>query len=163
MIVLLLACGGTEPLEPHNSDPFHGDPPIIESVSAECDPDEGEWEFKVETMNWTGGGWVCMGKTPGNVEGHRIKSVGAAADGSSDTLRLTLDIEPDWRDATRSSSTRYLCADQPTMSFMVTAYDPRGDGVEDCRTWGTNPDLWFSVDGAYDCESVLDSESDTGS
>ena len=163
MILWLLACGNTEPLTPHDDNPFHGDPPSIESISADCDPEAGEWEFEVTTQNWTGGGWVWMGVTANNAEGHRLRSVKAAADGSSDRLFLQLDIEPDWRDATRSKSTRYLCSDRADMTFMVTAYDPRGDRVEDCRTWGSNPNLWTEVDSAYDCSTLWETDDDTAS
>lgn len=162
MILWLLACGGSASLDQADDGPFHEEPPSISDIAFDCDPEEAEWVFEVSTVNWTGGGWVWMGKSESNVEGHRIKSVKAAADGRSDALKLTLDIEPDWRDAARGSSTRFLCSDRPAMSFMVTAYEPRGQSVADCRAWGRTPELWLTVDGAYDCERVWEIDPDTG-
>ena len=45
---------------------------------------------------------------------------------------------------------------------MATAYDPTGDGVSDCRTWGEDPTLWTRVEGAHDCETAIDIPVDTG-
>ena len=162
MMLWLLACGTPTPPERTIDNPFHDAPPRIQTLSAECVPEEGEWIFDVLTQHWTGGGWVWMGTAANNAEGHRLRSVSAAADGSTDALRLTLDIAADWRDAARNSSTRFLCADRPRMSFLVTAYDARGEGVEDCRTWGHDPALWLSVDAAHNCETEWVTEADTG-
>jgi hypothetical protein len=162
MILWLFACAAPGDLDPSDSNPFQEGVPEIASVDALCDVDEEEWVFEITTENWTGGGWVWLGKNANNTEGHRIKSISAAADGSQDFLRLKLDIEADWRDASRSQSTKYLCADQPVLNFMVTTYDARGEGVEDCRTWGPDPLLWYQVDAAYDCDSILEFEQDTG-
>ena len=156
MILWLLACGGSASLDQADDGPFHEEPPSISDIAFDCDPEEAEWVFEVSTVNWTGGGWVWMGKSDSNAEGHRIRSVEAAADGTSDRLKLTLDIEEDWRDASRGSSTRWLCSDTPNLSFLVTVYDPRGDTVEDCRTWGLHPQLWSRIESAHDCEDVLE-------
>jgi len=48
------------------------------------------------------------------------------------------------------------------MTFLVTAYDARGEGVEDCRTWGQDPALWLSVEAAHDCETEWVPDPDTG-
>ena len=163
MFLLLAACLDSASLEPGDPHPYHEDPPSISDVAWSCDPEEGSWAFTVNTDNWSGGGWVWFGVSPSNVEGHRLRSVDAAADGSSDKLTLELDIKEDWRDASRNSSTRWLCSDEPRLSFMVTVYDPSGSGVEDCRTWGHRPTLWNDIDAAYDCDVVLDvPEEDTG-
>jgi hypothetical protein len=162
MILSLLACISGPPSQKVDPGPFYDADPVITSVDFECSEADSAWTFIVRTEGWTGGGWVWMGKTPDNAEGHRITSVSAAADGSSDKLKLTLDIAADWRDATRSKSTRWLCSDLDTLSFMTTAYDPHGDGVVDCRAWGASPRLWLEIDAAYDCETVIQFESDTG-
>ena len=160
---LLTACGGTEKLKPADPDPFHDGQPVIESIDWTCDPEANEWRFDVRTQHWTGGGWIWMGKSENNAEGHRIRSVEAAGDGTSDRLKLTLDIEEDWRDAARGSSTRWLCSDLPELTFLATVYDPRGDTVTDCRTWGHNHQLWTRIESAYDCEVVMDVPgADTG-
>jgi hypothetical protein len=153
---LLAACTGGAELQPADPDPFHDGIPAIETIDWACDPEANEWTFEIRTENWTGGGWIWMGKSESNAEGHRIKSVEAAADGTTDRLKLSLDIEEDWRDASRSSSTRWLCSDTPQLSFLSTVYGPRGDEVEDCRTWGLQPQLWSRVESAHECEEVLD-------
>jgi hypothetical protein len=165
MILWLMACIGSSTLQPGDPNPYHDGDPSITDVSWACDPEESAWQFTVKTEHWTGGGWLWFGISSDNVEGHRIRSVDAAADGTDDKLRLELDIEEDWRDAKRNSSTRWLCSDEPRLSFMVTVYDPSGGDVEDCRTWGFQPTLWYEVDAAHDCETILDvpeEASDTG-
>jgi len=153
---LLVACSGDGELKPADGNPFHEGIPTIKDIEWTCDAEANEWTFQVRTHNWTGGGWVWMGKSESNAEGHRIKSVEAAADGTSDRLKLTLNIEEDWRDASRGSSTRWLCSDIPQLSFLSTVYDARGQTVEDCRTWGLLPELWSRIDSAHDCETALD-------
>ena len=162
MLLLLLACTTGAHLDTADPGPFFEADPVIDSVEFGCSEEDEEWTFVVRTTGWTGGGWVWMGTDPDNAEGHRIVSVSAAADGSTDKLKLTLDIKADWREATRSKSSRWLCSDLDTLSFMTTAYDPRGEGVVDCRSWGENPLLWLLVDAAYDCETVMEVEEDTG-
>tara|TARA_B100000575_G_scaffold291177_1_gene296458 strand:+ start:650 stop:1177 length:528 start_codon:yes stop_codon:yes gene_type:complete len=162
MILWLISCWSTPQPTGVSADPFHSAPPRIVNLAAECSEDEGEWVFDVITEHWTGGGWVWMGTSTDNVEGHRLRSIGAAADGSTDALRVTLDIEPDWRDAARNKSTRFLCTERPQMSFLVTAYDPTGKAVADCRTWGADPTLWLTVEAAHDCETEWELPTDTG-
>ena len=162
MIWLLLACTSTPILDEADDGPFHVGTPRITEVDVACDADESEWVFEVRTENWTGGGWIWMGKTEDDAEGHRNRSRKAAADGSSDFLQLTLKIEADWRDAQRGTSTRWLCRDWPELSFMATAYDPVGGEVRDCRTWGDDPTLWTRIEGAHDCETEIDIPVDTG-
>ena len=155
MIFWLLACMADGELSPADPSPFHAEPPSISSVEWDCDPEESKWVFNMKTTHWTGGGWIWLGKSETNAEAHKIKSIEAAADGSTDKLRLSLTIEEDWRDASRGSSTRWLCSDIPTLTFLATVYDPRGEAVSDCRTWGSNPSLWERVESAHNCETVL--------
>jgi len=162
MILFLLACTSSGDLSPSDPGPFYDADPVIDSIEFSCDEEESSWTFVVRTTHWSGGGWIWMGKTVEDAEGHRITSQKAAADGSRDKLKLTLDIEADWRDATRSKSTRWLCSDMDELSFMNTVYDPTGSGVRDCRAWGENPELWLEVETAYDCETVMDVPTDTG-
>ena len=162
MIWLLLTCTASPTLDSADPGPFHEGTPRITAVEVDCDPDEAEWVFEVQTVNWTGGGWIWMGKSEEDAEGHKNRSRRAAADGSSDFLQLKLKIEADWRDAERNTSTRWLCRDWPDLSFMATAYDPEGNGVEDCRTWGDDPTLWTRVEGAFNCETEIEIPVDTG-
>tara|TARA_B100000530_G_scaffold38319_1_gene22128 strand:+ start:217 stop:708 length:492 start_codon:yes stop_codon:yes gene_type:complete len=162
MIWLLIACTSAPSLDSADSNPFHAGAPRISEVSVDCSAAESEWIFEVRTENWTGGGWIWVGKSETDAEGHKNKSRRAAADGSSDFLQLKLKIEADWRDAKPGSSTRWLCRDWAELSFMATAFNPKGEGVEDCRTWGADPTLWTRVEGAYDCENEIDIPIDTG-
>lgn len=142
--------------------PFFDGDPTITSIEVACNTEEAEWTFEVETDHWTGGGWIWMGQSETSAEGHKIASRRASADGSSDFLQLQLKIEADWRDAKAGVSTLWLCRDWPELTFMATAYDPSGQGVEDCRTWGADPTLWTRVEGAYSCDKVIELPVDTG-
>ncbi len=164
MILSLLACLGNAELQPAEPGPLFEEAPVIQTLEWSCDPAESEWSFDIHTDHWTGGGWIWMGKSSTNAEAHRIKSVEAAADGSKDRLVLRLDIEADWRDASRGSSTRWMCSDVPQLSFLATVYDARANDVEDCRVWGLDNTLWSRIESAHECEKVLalPESSDTG-
>jgi len=125
-------------------------------VDWSCDPEESKWSFEMNTEQWTGGGQIWMGKSSTNAEAHKIKSIEAAEDGSTDRLKLTLSIEEDWRAATRGSSTRWFCSDIPTLTFLATVYASRGSEVTDCRTWGTDPEIWTRIESAHECENVIE-------
>ena len=56
--------------------------PRITDVDVTCDPDEAEWVFEIRTENWTGGGWIWIGTSEDDAEGHKNRSRKAAADGS---------------------------------------------------------------------------------
>jgi len=160
VILFLLACGGPSLLDSADLGPFFAADPVIDTIDFECDEDAEAWTFVVRTQGWTGGGWLWMGKTVADAESHKIGSVGAAADGSTDKLKLKLKISADWRDASANSSTRWLCSDLDALSMMTTVYDPKADHVVDCRAWGADTTLWLSVDGAFDCDKVW--QTDTG-
>ena len=162
MILWLFACLGSGDLKPGEPSPFHEGVPSIESISWDCDTEQNKWTFEVKTEQWTGGGWIWMAKSSTNAEAHKIKSVEAAADGSSDRLKLNLGIAEDWRAATRGSSTRWFCSDIPELSFLSTVHDARGNEVADCRTWGLAPSMWSRIESAHDCDSVIELPEDTG-
>ena len=162
MILWLFACLGSGDLEPTDPSPFHEGEPSINSIDWDCDPTQNKWTFEVKTQQWTGGGWVWMGKSSTNAEAHRIRSIEAAADGSTDRLKLTLSIEEDWRDAVRGSSTRWFCSDLPELTFLATVQDSREDEVVDCRTWGLDPDIWTRIESAHDCDQVMALPEDSG-
>ena len=164
MILWILACMTDAQLQPAEPGPLFEDAPIIQTIEWSCDEVEAEWAFEIITDHWTGGGWIWMGKSPTNAEAHRIRSVESLADGSADRLVLTLDIEEDWRDANRGSSTRWLCSDIPEITFLATVYDARSNDVEDCRVWGSNPSIWERVDSAHNCDKTMElpESPDTG-
>jgi len=162
MIWLLIACTPTPSLDSVDNGPFHAGEPSITDIDVDCDATEAEWVFEVNTEHWTGGGWIWVGKSEDDAEGHKNRSRKAAADGSSDFLQLKLTIEADWRDAQSGASTRWLCRDWPDLTFMATAYDTSGAGVSDCRTWGADPTLWTRIEGAHDCQTEIELPMDTG-
>ena len=162
MIFLWLACTSTVELTEGAGNPFYSEPPTIESVSFDCDPEQSNWSFDVFTEHWTGGGRLWIAKTIDLVERHRMTSKEAAADGSSDHLSLKVGIEPDWRDASPDKTTRWLCRDVTDLTFSIVVYDPTGSEIKDCRTWGADTEIWTQIDGTFACETAIELPIDTG-
>jgi hypothetical protein len=160
-LALLLSCGEPADLDSAAAGPFHSGSPTIDSVEWGCDLSSMEWSFEVKTEQWTGAGWLRMAKSLEYAEVHRLPSVGAAGDGSTDRLKLGLDIAQDWRAASSGRSTAYRCRDESLLSFMITVYDTTGETVTDCRTWGADPALWTRMEGAHDCERLLEGTENT--
>lgn len=158
----LLACALGPHAEPDAVAEVSDEAPAITAVTWACDVDAATWTFGATTARWTGGGRVWMTRGGDPAEAHGLSSTVAAADGSADTLALTLSVVADWRYASSGSSTRFRCDQEPDLSFMVTIYAPSTGDVADCRTWGAEPGVWASVDGAYPCETELALPSDTG-
>ena len=160
MILALLACSGSStPAEEQG--PFYDGDPEITAVQWGCDLEESVWAFEMTTAQWTGGGRIFMAAEPDLVEEHRIRSTGAAADGSTDSLSLELDIVADWRDAVGGASTRWRCDDEESLTFLATVFTADGSSRGDCRVWGADPALWDETD-IEGCETMLE-EPDTGS
>ena len=146
--------------------PFHAETPQIEALSVECDSIDGEWIFRIQTTGWTGGGRLYMARDATTVEQHKIGSTEASASGQWDCLIEELDVSEDWTLAQSGSSTRWLCSDETSLSFLVQVDDARAEDVADCATWGADPSLWSEVDGVEDCEEILQptgETTDTGS
>ena len=137
-----------------------GGPPEITALDWGCDVDAEQWSFTVDTTWWTGDGRVWMSRGGDPSERHGLGSTRAASDGSTDHLVLTLGIVADWRDAVSGSTTRFRCDDADKLSYLVLVYTRDGGDVGDCRRWGD--DVWSEVDGAPGCDSVLESETDSG-
>lgn len=160
MVVLFLsACitPGSTPLP----DPLFGKAPRISNIRWTCDAERSEWLFTIETDAWTGGGTTWIARGAERYEEHRIRSVKAAADGSSDILELELDVVADWRDASPGSSTAWRCSDAASLTFLVAIKETSGDDQTDCRTWGASPELWAAFADIPDCEVRL-TITDTG-
>ena len=162
MIVLLLACSGSQRDALEETGPFYDASPLITDVSWGCDVEASEWTFSVLTEHWTGGGRTFMARDVDTIEEHRVLSVGAQADGSADKLSLSLDIVADWRDAVDGTSTQWRCDDLASLSFMVTILTPDGSQRADCRAWGADPLLWEGTEEIEGCQTLLE-DSDTGS
>lgn len=161
MLLLLLGCTAA-PTSAEDAGPFYDAAPAITALQWSCDVEASEWSFEITTEHWTGGGRVYMARDAATLEEHRVRSVGAAADGSTDSLALELDIVADWRDASSGASTRWRCDEQDALSFLVTVLTPDGSSQADCRVWGADLLLWEAVAQVDGCETILE-EPDTGS
>lgn len=161
MILLALACAGSSGPDAGEG-PFFDGAPLITDLTWGCLVEDSEWSFAITTEHWTGGGRLYMTADLTVTEEHRIRSVGAQADGSADSLELELDIVADWRDASAGSSTRWRCDDLDRLTFLAVVYTPDGDSRSDCRTWGADPMLWESTDDVEGCQTVLEDTTDTG-
>ena len=161
MIVLMLACSSSPHTGTEDAGPFYDGSPLITELSWGCTLEDSEWAFTVLTEHWTGGGRVFMARDVDSIEEHRIRSVGAQADGSADKLSLSLDIVADWRDAVAGASTQWRCDDLASLSFLVTIFTPDGSQRADCRTWGADPLLWDGTDRVEGCQTILE-DADTG-
>ncbi len=160
--LLLLSCAGNPDLDSAQSGPFHEGSPVITHVKWGCDQEDMDWDFEVRTEHWTGAGWLRMAKSSEYAELHRMPSVEAAGDGSTDRLRLSLNIAQDWRSASSGSSSAWRCRDESVLTYMITVYDTSGETVTDCRTWGPNPEIWAQISGVHQCENILEGTGDTG-
>ena len=111
-------------------------PEIIEFTLI-CDTDLERWQLDVVASSWTGGGewWWTTDET--YVESHQVNSRKAAQDGSSDELRLRLNVVADWRDAEKNRSTPFLCSSSPTGRFVL--YNLEGE-IVDCHDEGQATD-----------------------
>ena len=160
LALVAVGCVPRMPDGPGQDGPFFDAEPTIDSLSWSCAGDEGVWHFDVRTEGWTGGGRLWMAREPETAERHKVYSIGAAADGSSDHLYVELEVSADWRDAVPDESTRWQCGDVDALSYLFAILDPTGEARTDCRTWGADPDLFAEVSGATPCETLL--ASDTG-
>jgi hypothetical protein len=137
---LLAAC--TTPTNPEKQGPFFDDPATISDIAFGCDEKAATWTLVVDTQYWTAGGRLYMGRDATDVESHKVYSTSAAADGSSDHLELELGIVADFRDVVLGSTSAWLCADQPDLSFLVSVQLADGSDRADCRTWGVDPTIF---------------------
>lgn len=142
-------------------DPLDGPPPAITQVTWACDAEASRWDFSIVADAWTGGGTIWVARDAEVYEAHRIRSVEAKANGTQDTLELSLGIVADWRDASSGSSTQWRCTDAPSLSFQAAVYDTPGDAITDCRAWGAAPELWADVLDSAACDTLLE-VTDTG-
>lgn len=156
MVLWGLVMGCFSPAEgPVMVDPLDGPDPQIEAVRWSCDVEAGTWSFSIQTAAWTGGGEIWMAQNDDTVEVHRIRSVEAAADGSTDALALELESVADWRDAVSGRLTRWRCADEPVLTFQAVVFETTGQREVDCRSWGAEPLLWDTIEAAPGCETLL--------
>jgi hypothetical protein len=131
--------------------------PTIVTASAECDTEKATWTFAVTTDAWTGNGQVVLSTDGDYVEKHTMYSSSAAADGSADSLELSLSVVPDWRDVTLGASTVFNCG-EAGLTGILRVWTRDGDDEADCRAFGDAPERWDTWDAGVRCENVLSSE-----
>ena len=132
-------------------------PPLISTLDVTCDPDASERAVALTATSWTGGANWYLTADGAYVERHYVRSQSAAADGSSDTLGLTVSIVGDGQDASSGSSTAFLCSDAP--SWRLVLYDAYGSAITDCRTNG-DTSVWTSQPDVPACDIPFE-DSDT--
>lgn len=154
-VAALLLLAGCAPLDQDTGRPAptYEDPVIVEA-SAVCDVAAARWSFEVTTQAWTGNGQVLLSADGTYIEKHPMFSVGAAADGSSDALALSLSVVRDFRDVVAGTSTAFNC-DAAGLAGVLRVYDRPGDAVADCRGFGDSPERWAEWDSSAACDVVL--------
>jgi hypothetical protein len=131
------------------------------SASVVCDPERPRWTFDVEASAWTGNGQVLLSTDGAYIERHGMSSITAAADGTSDTLELKLDIVSDWRDVDATQDTVFNC-EEPGLAGVLRVYTRTGDAVADCRSFGEDTARWDTWEPDTACATPLEPD-DSGS
>ena len=128
----------------------------IETLWSECSATQDTREVRVQTTGWTGGGLLALHLADAAPEEHPLGSIESAADGSWDSLRVSLSIVADPRNVARGQSTAMLCDNTHAegLSFRLSVYEPDGEEEADCRTWGPAVD-WESLGGYPPCDGVV--------
>lgn len=146
LLLLAIACIGhppdTEDVTPALTTP------TIAAFAWTCDASANSRALDVTATSWTGGGSLFLTVDGGYVEDHPVRVVRSEPDGSAETLHLDLSIVGDWRDAASGASTAFLCADHPSLVFVL--HDLAGD-TSDCRTDGDSA-VWARVTDAPTCD-----------
>ncbi len=137
--------------------------PAIQTFSWSCDVEDALWSFEVETKNWSHSASVALAIEASYLETHTLRSSGAAADGTSDSLIVELDIVADWQDATSGSSTAFLCTavNLETLNGRLFVYALPGGTLADCANFGVESGVLddFELDA---CDvTYADEETDT--
>lgn len=136
------------------------EPPAITSAAVTCTPEHARWRFQVTTDAWTGNGQVLLSADGIYVERHPIFSQSAAPDGTSDTLDLTLSVQPDWRDVNPGSSTVFNCR-EPDLAGILRVFTRDGAAEADCRAFGIAPERWVDWTPGTSCAVILETILET--
>jgi hypothetical protein len=143
------ACGGTQQdtAVPEKETLSAGEP-TIHTFEWACDVETATWSFEVETENWSHSASVALAIDETYLETHTLRSRGAAADGTSDTLKVEIDIVADWQDASSGSSTAFLCtaANLESLNGRLYAYALPEGTLADCANFGVESDVLDSFD-----------------
>lgn len=150
-VVLLVGCVPRAPVD--NGFPDTDlETPVIEFIELVCDAERGKWEMTLKATAWTGGAasaWTIDGEY---VETHKLSRKNWKADGTGETLEMSLSIAEDFRDV--GGGTLFTCSTDP--NGVLVLYDTLGY-VSDCRSWGPEPEIFDSVpDTPAACDTLLD-------
>lgn len=153
-MLLVVACA-PDPTDARATSDIALAAPNITDASVACDADDAEWIFRADADAWTGNGQVVLSADGDYVERHTLYSTAAAADGSSDSLQLTLDVEADWRDVSSGSSTLFNCG-AAELGGILRIYTRDGSEQADCRVFGASPGRWTAWDLGVTCQRLLE-------
>ena len=128
--------------------------PKITAAAAQCDPTRAEWTFSATTDAWTGNGQVLLTTDGAYLERHTLFSTSAAPDGTADTLELSLDVVPDWRDVVLGASTLFNCS-EAGLTGILRVWTRDGSAESDCRAFGDSPERWATWDLGVSCATAL--------
>ena len=156
MLLLLFACQSAAPSSvPDDTSPA---PPSIVAASYTCDSLTARWSFLVDADAWTGNGQVVLSDDGDYIEVHALRSIEAAADGSSDRLAVELAVVADWRDVNPGGTTVFNC-NEPGLAGLIRIFATDGQTPTDCRIFGE--DRWGSWNFNYSCTTPLEEDSGT--
>ena len=146
-MLLLLSCY-PQPIAQERATVFDIAEAEIKEISVLCEDEQ--WTLTVDTDAWTSNGTVWLAQDLNRYERHPLYSIGAAEDGSSDSLKLTLRILPDWRDFVAGESTGWLCSEQDDFSVAIMVYHGESNQPSDCVYWGE--DIWGDFPSIDECD-----------
>ena len=153
MILLFWGCY-PKPNAQERTVPYEiGDAQIID-IEASCEEDK--WSIEVFTDAWTSNGTLWLAQDLSRYEKHPLYSIAAAEDGSSDHLRIVLDIVADWTMFTPGETTGWLCSDSPNISQAIVVYHGENQQPNDCVYWGE--DIWGEFPNVDECDYWLFSD-----
>lgn len=154
-VLVFAACTGGGNVETGLDPPLP--PPEITAAGVECDVPDARWSFQVTANAWTGNGQVLLSTDGVYVERHPMYSASAAADGTSDSLALSLSVQPDWRDVVLGTSTVFNC-NEPDLTGILRVYTRDGSEQADCRAFGAAPERWAVWSAGATCETQLETD-----
>lgn len=141
---LLVGCGTGDTGETSAGDDTEGDTAPLETEIDEVSygGDEDEWVYEVMLIGYGGSVELDIyqqtgGKETRWEEAHVLDNLEYDPDGQWDKWGITLPIVTDWKDQVDSVNTLFSADLEPTMTWMVTAYDLDGY-FADCAVWGQN-------------------------
>ena len=147
MIWFLLACY-PQPHAQEEYSPFTiGDAQITEVSSSR---ENDQWRIELQTDAWTSNGTLWLAEDLDRYEKHPLYSIEAADDGSSDNLRIILDVVPDWNNFVAGESTGWLCSEAEALSSAIVIYHGETNLPNDCIYWGD--DIWGDFPNVADCD-----------